>query len=193
MKVDALKLLDGPIVVELDEGVDVLGVEDDPVYEFLEGLSGRLVFTRMLDSQVLLRGILSTRVRAHCVRCLEPVELPLESDVTLLYAHDPDLLDESRRADLPEDLLYFDGHIIDPMEDLRELLLLELPSYPTCDLVAGHACDPETVKYAGADAESLDKPATPGEEETSPPVEVAEPEWKLALRNASALRKLKTP
>lgn len=193
MKVDALKLLDGPIVIELDESVDVLGVEDDPVYEFLEGLSGRLVFTRMLDSQVLLRGILSTRVRAHCVRCLESVDLPLESDVTLVYAHDPDLLDESRRADLPEDLLYFDGHVIDPMEDLRELLLLELPSYPTCDLVAGRACDPETVKYAGVDAESLDKPVAPGGDEISPPIEAAEPEWKLALRNASALRKRKTP
>jgi len=187
LKIDALKLIDGPIAVELDESVHVLEVEDDPVYQFLEGMRGRVVFTRMADGQVLVRGTLITEVRAACVRCLEPVDVELTTKVTLVYANEPDLLDANRRLEYPDEMLYYDGHVIEPLSDLRELLLLELPPYPNCSLVRGQICLREGLQAApiafGEGGEHTASGAPPAE---NPGRE--EPEWKRTLREVSAAR-----
>jgi uncharacterized metal-binding protein YceD (DUF177 family) len=192
LKLDALKLLDGPIAVDVEESVRVLQTEDDPTYQFIEGMSGRAVFTRMFDGKVLVRGRLASRVQAQCVRCLAPVELSLAAEVMLVYVNDSDLLDPAKRLEFPEEIVYYNGHVIEPLDDLRELLLLELPAYPVCELSPGQVCGHPELKSGPAvfGADESGSSSVPSAGESGRP---EEPEWKAALRRMSAQRTPKTP
>lgn len=179
LRIDALKLLDGPIRVDIRETAKSFDLESDPEYEFLGTTSGSVVFTRVKDD-VLARGSIAVTVRMHCVRCLEPVEVPLTAKVALLYMHDAQLLDPLYAADQSDDVIYYDGIIIEPLADFRELLLLELPAHPRCELVPGKRCPCqdllEGVLSFGPPEDASD-PAIPS---VSPGR--LEPEWKSALR-----------
>lgn len=186
MKIDALKLLDGPITVEVDESAQVLQSEDDPFYRFVKGLTGSLVFSRMFDGKVLVRGTLTTRVQTDCVRCLEPVEMDLKADVTLVYVHDAALLDPIRRYEFPDDVAYFNGHTIEPLDDLRDLLLLDLPAYPACEQVPGKVCGMKSLQTGplvfGSPEEETPRP------DTNKPGATKGEDWKAALRRVSESR-----
>ncbi len=187
MKVDALKLLDGQITLHVDEGIQALAPDPDPTFEFIEGMTGEVVFSRML-SKVLARGRIRTRVRTQCVRCLDAIELPIKADVMLVYVHDEDLLDATKRMEFPDEMVYFDGHVIEPLADFREALMLELPAYPSCDLVPNKVCGRTELKSGPLTFGSTDEPESLGgaAEPVSPKTE---PEWKAALRRASSNRR----
>jgi uncharacterized metal-binding protein YceD (DUF177 family) len=187
IKVDAHKLLDGPMTVQVEEPPRVLEVDEDPTYEFIEGMTGEIVFSRVMN-KVLARGTLHTRVRTRCVRCLDPIELPIESQFTLMFSTDPDLLDETKRMEFPDEVVYYDGHVIEPLQDFRDFLLMELPPYPSCDKMPGKPCGQEQLKQSpvtfGLADGSEEAPTDPWEQSDKE----QEPAWKSTIRDLARKR-----
>lgn len=179
LRIDALKLIDGPIRVDVRETAKSFDLESDPEYEFLGTSSGSVVFTRVKED-VLARGGITMTVRMRCVRCLEALEVPLTAEVSLLYMHDTQLLDPLYAPDHSDDVIYYDGVIIEPLADFRELLLLELPAHPRCELVPGRQCPHAALREGTVSfgpSESLSAPTVSPVAASRP-----EPEWKSALR-----------
>lgn len=164
LKIDVLKLADGPITVEVDEPASVLDLVDDPQFKLLGRLTGKLTFTKV-GGDVLARGVVSVRVHANCVRCLEDIEFDLATKVLLVFSSDKALLDRHYEGSVTQDVVYYDGIELSPIPDLRELVLLELPSYPSCELTDQGTCAVQLPWLAGDD-----KPAATTE---SKPVSVA--------------------
>ncbi len=99
-----------------------------------------------------LRGQGRFALRHACVRCLQEVELPLalEFDLKLIegvgeifpgdkYDLDPQGLaaaddeDQGEGIDDDDDLVTFQGDVVDLAPIIREQLLLEVPMHPRCD------------------------------------------------------------
>ncbi len=190
LRVDALKLKDGPLRVELHEPVSELELGNDPDFEFTGHMSGSLVFTRIRE-EVLARGNVSLSVRCQCVRCLQPIEFTVETPIALVYMHDPTLLDPHQEVDRDDDVVYFDGITIEPLKDMRDLILLELPPYPSCDLDPTRHCEHEELKrgpvtFGPADPSEDSPIAGGGSEEPNG-------EWRAALRRLSPPSKAEEP
>ncbi len=187
IKLDAHKLLDGPMTVQVEEPPRILEIDEDPTYEFIEGMTGEVVFTWVM-SKVLARGMLHTRVRTRCVRCLDPIELPLESQFTLMFSTDPDLLDETKRMEFPDEVVYYDGHVIEPLQDFRDFLLMELPPYPSCDEMPGKHCGQEQLKQGPLTFGPADESDEVSTHSLEQPDNGQEPAWKSAIRDLARRR-----
>jgi uncharacterized protein len=70
---------------------------------------------------------LAARVTETCRRCLEPVQVTVEADVTALFTQDPDALDDPDSYPLPSD-----ATVIDVTPAVREELILAVPQYVVC-------------------------------------------------------------
>lgn len=83
--------------------------------------------------EVMVEGSLSGRVRAECVRCLEGTERDVRAEVAIEYreGHPPEGKDESV-GNGETDMGWYRPPFIDLADDLRQVLLLEVPSYPVC-------------------------------------------------------------
>jgi uncharacterized protein len=110
-------------------------------------LSGRLSRS---GSDIVVRGRLITAVQVACVRCLEPAAIRVSADLSLLLqlrkssqSRKPSRRQPSRR--LPgdveieheftaaeADLDTYDGETVELDRFVRELILLEIPSFPLC-------------------------------------------------------------
>lgn len=108
---------------------------DHPLWEGTElALSGPVsvdLTAQELGDDVLVRGTLQTTLNASCRRCLQPVELGLDEEITLLF-HEPagDEEDEDVGGEVYE--LPARGDTLDLGEPLREQLLLRAPAYVVC-------------------------------------------------------------
>ncbi|MBN1902107.1 DUF177 domain-containing protein [Candidatus Sumerlaeota bacterium] len=131
MKIDVQNLHSGPVTITLDHTSRYfdLGGED---YQVVDNIRGELTFSLIRD-KVLMQGILQTHIRMDCIRCLEPVDLYIKKDVTLYYIHKSE---EKGKEDVINlegiESSYYQGLIIVPDNDIRELILVELPDYPYC-------------------------------------------------------------
>jgi uncharacterized protein len=105
--------LDLPVV----EGVEYLG----PVRIELEiSRSGE---------QLQVRGAVEAAVRQACVRCLQPVESSVRGEISEV-ARKPGA--DEKRNDAPEGMVYHDGESLDLAQEVREVVLLEIPANPLC-------------------------------------------------------------
>lgn len=125
-----------------------------------------LVTFRLYHQEVTATGLLKSRIRCQCVRCLGQIEVPLEAQVQLFYW--PESRAEAQRGmdiqmDDPDYGVYR-GEFIEPDEDLRELILLEIPQAPHCPAPCMETELPEVEIE-----EEAPKPSTP--------------EWKRKLRD----------
>jgi uncharacterized protein len=68
-------------------------------------------------------------VRQRCVRCLQPVETLVSGEVALVGRKPAG---EEKGADPPEGMVYHDGDWLDLAGEVREVVLLETPTYPLC-------------------------------------------------------------
>jgi uncharacterized protein len=85
--------------------------------------------------RVRLRGRLAARAEVDCDRCLQAVDVPVETDFDVTYVPAADYLAEREAAELQEDdlgLSVFDGEAIDVDELVREQVLLALPTRALC-------------------------------------------------------------
>jgi uncharacterized protein len=117
------------------EGRVVDGISpDDPLWEGLEIVLLEPVRVdlraQFVGDGVLVRGRIHARLERECRRCLAPVPIEVDDDVTLLYeplsGEDEDQLD-GEVYPLPER-----GDELDLRPALREQLLLRVPDFVVC-------------------------------------------------------------
>ncbi len=119
---------------ELDLRVSTPEVWGEAVAQVAEGasveISGQL---ESVHEGILASGEIHTRAAAQCVRCLDPVELDIETDFTELFAY----FDQDG----------YDSSVVDETIDLgivvRDQVVLQLPFQPMCSPDCP-GLDPET-------------------------------------------------
>ena len=87
------------------------------------------------DHQVRLRGRITARAQVECDRCLQSVDLPVETSFDVSYVPAADYTSEAEAAELQEEdlsLSVFDGETIDVDDLVREQVLLALPTRALC-------------------------------------------------------------
>jgi uncharacterized protein len=85
---------------------------------------------------VVVHGTLDAHVSVPCARCLEPTEIAVHSDISVLYVpgskapggHDG----EGELSDEEADTLPFEGETVALDDLVRDELLLEIPMIPLC-------------------------------------------------------------
>ena len=131
MKIDIQKLQTGPLSITLDHRPKYFNLESDE-FEVRKNITGALTFS-LLGDKVLMTGDLHTIIRMECSRCLEPVDIHVDKQANLLFMHESEK-DKEEILQHPngQEVTYFNGKILCPDRDIRELVLIELPDYPKC-------------------------------------------------------------
>jgi uncharacterized metal-binding protein YceD (DUF177 family) len=157
MKVNVLDVRERPRELDFELMPQDLALDDVEDIQFIAPIVGHFKFSAVSET-ILARGQLATRVRLTCVRCLEEFDTPLECrDVQLYFAPAPPHSDEEEsiievRPD-EEEVEHFQNNEIDLTEELRELLLLECPSYPHCP----SGCEMKAPREQPADQAETDE------------------------------------
>jgi uncharacterized metal-binding protein YceD (DUF177 family) len=141
LKFETERLKAGPQTHVVDVGPAVLEIVDDPEYQFNDPVHVELTLRMVGADGVLATGEVSTVAEAPCARCLDNLRVPIRAKITLLYQTDERLKSPDKYPELFDDnSFWFDGDFVEPAEQLRELLLLELPPTPSCELDEGDRC-----------------------------------------------------
>jgi len=132
MKIDVQNLHSGPITIPLNHSPKYFDIRDED-FQVVGKIRGSLTFTLMGD-KVFMNGNLEARIRMACVRCLEPVEFSIRKKVTIFYMSSKNRKTGDAMPFDPEDdeVSYYKGLVIIPDNDIRELILVDLPDYPHC-------------------------------------------------------------
>lgn len=106
-------------------------------------LTGEMQLMRDTDG-ILVTGSLHTQVAVPCVRCLEPVSVPVDFELEEQYY--PTLEVETGRKlatpdDADPDTLISSKHILDATELVRQSLVLAVPMHP----VHPNGCPPDAI------------------------------------------------
>ena len=89
---------------------------------------------RLSGHEVFVNGHVETRVQVECDRCLQQVELPVNSDFSLEYITGSDY-ESSEVAELTEaemSVAVFDGKALDVDEIVKEQVVLAVPTRMLC-------------------------------------------------------------
>ena len=89
---------------------------------------------RLAGNEVFVNGHVETRARVECDRCLQPVEMPVNTDFALEYITGSEY-ESSGVAELTEaemSVSVFDGEAIDVDEIVKEQVLLTVPTRMLC-------------------------------------------------------------
>ena len=92
-------------------------------------LEGRL---EPSGSDFLLRGRLKGALELPCSRCLEPARLPVASDVSVMYVEQEPADDDEDEIAGGARRLTFEGGVIDLADELRDEILLAIPTQVLC-------------------------------------------------------------
>lgn len=103
-------------------GTDVIRVATDPV-------DVELMLESVLDG-ILVSGTGAVRVTGDCVRCLEPIDRPMDITFRQFFTY-PGAEVESDTAE-DEDIVAMNGPMLDLRPAFRDATLLALPLSPTC-------------------------------------------------------------
>lgn len=135
-------------------GIDVIAVPED------RGIHIGMRLTSVSEG-VLVDAQVSTIAEGECIRCLEPVELPIARNFQELYRYEPEKAHtkaQRKAAEVFEDLdeeggLMMDGEFINLEESVRDAIVLALPINPICAEDCPGLCPRCGVKWSllGAD------------------------------------------
>jgi uncharacterized protein len=173
IKIPAQRLQEGPETVEFNLEASELDLDVDE-YKFHGRVGGTVEFT-LVGRDVRATGRLEAHATAPCIRCLKPVAIEIAPTVDSIWLyHDP----QARHYEEPldEEILaeYYDGQIVYPEKNFRELILCELPDLPLCAPDCRGLC-----QGCGADLNREACRCVVSQAEAGQP----EPaEWKAALR-----------
>lgn len=90
--------------------------------------------TRLAGNEVFVNGHIDTRAQVECDRCLQPIELPVNTDFELEYIPDSEY-ESGSAAELTEaemSVSVFDGEAIDVDAIVKEQILLAVPTRMLC-------------------------------------------------------------
>jgi len=89
---------------------------------------------RLAGNQVFVNGHVETRAQVECDRCLQPVEIPVNTDFALEYVTGSEY-EAARAVELTEaemSIAVFDGEVIDIDEIVKEQVVLTVPTRMLC-------------------------------------------------------------
>ena len=134
-------------------GIDVIAV--------LEG--GQIHVGMKLESVtegVLVSAQVSAVAEGECIRCLDPVVMPIERSLQELYRYAPEKAHTKAQRKAAEALgeeeeedLMMDGELIDLEGPIRDALVLALPINPLCQVDCQGLCPDCGVKWSLVDAD----------------------------------------
>lgn len=164
LKIDVEALHKGPIEFRFEVPPAEFDLLDDPEFRFTGPIAGQFTVKMIGGESVLMSGTLSTAVQADCVRCLHPLDFPVE--VTLNAAFLPRPEQRAGEEELVDaEKMYYENGVIHPMERLREEIMVNLPFLPSCVLEGGDFCPVRGVKVGpmvfGPDGEEEELGAQP--------------------------------
>ena len=111
-----------------------LGLDYEEV-EFRNPLSCAVRLFRQGDDNVYVTATIETKIGVECGRCITPFEVDITTSFELLFSIGSESSDE-READER----YYDGETIDISEDVRQVLVLEIPAWPLCSETCEGLC-----------------------------------------------------
>ena len=137
-------------------GIDVIAVAQD------QGIHLELRLDSVGEG-VLVGASVSTVAEGECIRCLEPVELPISRYFQELYRYAPEKAHtkaQRRAAEAHDDLdededLMVDGYLINLEGPVRDAVVLALPINPVCDVNCPGLCPGCGIKWSLLEAEHL--------------------------------------
>lgn len=189
-RIETEALRTGPVTFDVDELPKDFGLEPEEGLSWPDKVTGH-VRAAVVGTSVLLTGELRTTVLIDCVRCLDPIRVPIRGEVALTYMADLSKADLERfdNLDAPE-VCKYDGTVVEPKEDLRQVLALEVPPFPSCVLERG-VCPVRGVPvgkmtFGGDPDDRAPKapkplPAAKGKPATGDPDEDPNAAWKRRL------------
>jgi uncharacterized protein len=89
---------------------------------------------RHAGNEVFVNGHVETRAQVECDRCLQPVEIPVNTDFALQYVTGSEY-EAARAVELTEaemSIAVFDGEVIDIDEIVKEQVVLTVPTRMLC-------------------------------------------------------------
>ena len=126
--------------------------------EFIEPLSCVVQLFRQGNDNVYVAADVETRVSVECRRCISPFAVDITTTLELLFAVGSESL-EQREADER----YYDGEVLDISEDVRQGLILEMPTWPLCSEMCKGLCGTcgAELNVEACSCETTDEPAVP--------------------------------
>lgn len=112
-------------------GIDVIAVPED------QGIHIGMRLTSVSEG-VLVDAQVSTIAEGECIRCLDPVEVPIARNFQELYRYAPEKAHtkaERKAAEVQDDLdveFTMDGELINLEDPVRDAIVLALPINPLC-------------------------------------------------------------
>lgn len=103
--------------------------------EFNNPLSCAVRLFRQGDDNVYVTADIETKISVECGRCIIPFEVDISTTLEVLFSIGSESRDESEA-----DERYFDGETLDISEDVRQLLVLEIPAWPLCSETCEGLC-----------------------------------------------------
>ena len=103
--------------------------------EFNNALSCAIHLFRHGDDNVYVTADIETKIRVECGRCITPFEVDISATLELLFSIGSESPEESEA-----DERYFDGETLDISEDVRQVLVLEIPTWPICSETCEGLC-----------------------------------------------------
>lgn len=139
MKIDVQNLHSGPVTINLNHSPKYFDLTGEDI-RITDNIQGVLTFSLIKD-KVQMQGFLKTRISMDCIKCLEPIEIDIKKDVTLYFIHKSDEKGKEDILNLEEiETSYYQDMIIIPDNDIRELILVEIPDYPCCSETCKGLC-----------------------------------------------------
>ena len=111
-----------------------LGLNYEEV-EFNTPLSCAVRLFRQGDDNVYVTADIETKILVECGRCITPFEVDIATNVELLFSIANESSEESEA-----DERYYDGETLDISEDVRQVLVLEIPARPLCSETCEGLC-----------------------------------------------------
>lgn len=103
--------------------------------EFNNPLSCAVRLFRQGDDNVYVTADIETKISVECGRCIIPFEVDISTTLEVLFS-----IGSESREESEADERYFDGETLDISEDVRQLLVLEIPAWPLCSETCEGLC-----------------------------------------------------
>lgn len=130
-------------------GIDVIAVPED------QGIHIGMRLESVTEG-VLVSAQVSTIAEGECIRCLDPMEMPIARNFQELYRYAPEKAHtkaQRKAAEAQDDLdededLVMDGELINLEGPVRDAIVLALPINPICDEDCPGLCPRCGVKWS---------------------------------------------
>ena len=103
--------------------------------EFIKPLVCKVSLIRQGGDNIFVSAHINTTILVECRRCIKPFDVDVTTTFDLLFS----MGNESSEPD-EEDERYYDGEILDISDDVRQALVLEIPTWSLCSETCKGLC-----------------------------------------------------